>query len=144
MNQKSIYAVVIAILLIGTALVFVENKKESESLKLNKIMEKVGYKDITSKELKSMMENKDFTLVNVHYPYIGEIENTDVFIPFDKIGENFNKLPEDKNAKIVLYCQSGGMSSVTARELADLGYTNVMNLRDGMIGWENEGYLLKK
>ncbi len=97
------------------------------------------YQDISTKEFESMLKNKDFTLVNVHIPYIGDIEGTDISIPFNEISDNLDKLPTDKNAKIVLYCQSGGMSAVAADTLSQLGYTNVYNVEGGMIQWQKDG-----
>ncbi len=99
----------------------------------------VEYKDISTKELSEMIKNKDFTLVNVHIPYIGDIEGTDVSIPFNEIANNLDKLPKDKNVKIVLYCQSGNMSAIAADTLAQLGYTNVYNMKGGMIQWQKDG-----
>ena len=99
-----------------------------------------GYSDITSVQLKELLANKDFYLVNVHTPYAGEIEGTDAFIPYDEIAQNLDKLPNDKNAKIVLYCQSGRMSEIAAQELSDLGYTNVYNHLFGMHDWQSKGY----
>jgi len=101
-----------------------------------------SYTDINAAELATMLENKDFLLINVHVPYAGEIEGTDVFIPFNEIEQNLDKLPADKGAKLVVYCRSGGMSAIAARTLVKLGYTNVWNLDRGMIGWEQAGYSL--
>lgn len=97
------------------------------------------YTDISTKELARMLENKDFTLVNVHIPYIGDIAGTDLSIPFNKIADNLDKLPSDKNAKIVLYCQSGSMSAIAADTLVRLGYRNVYNVEGGMIQWQRDG-----
>ncbi len=97
------------------------------------------YTDVTSDGLAAMMENKDFPLINVHIPYAGEIENTDDFIPFNEVSANLDKLPEDKDAQIVIYCRSGGMSAQTAQELVQMGYTNVWNLDGGMNGWTASG-----
>ncbi len=102
------------------------------------------YQDISTKELADMLESKDFTLVNVHVPYIGDIEKTDVSIPFNEIVDNLDKLPEDKSSKIVLYCQSGSMSKVAADTLSQLGYTNVYDVKGGMIQWQKEGNTLLK
>lgn len=106
---------------------------------------KKSYKDITSDELYTMLTNKDFYFVNVHIPYEGEIEKTDAFIPYNEIDKNLDKLPKDKNAKIVLYCRSGRMSAEAAVKLTDLGYTNVYNHLLGIHDWQARGYkILKK
>ncbi len=55
---------------------------------------------------------------------------------------NLAKLPQDKGAKIVLYCRSGSMSATAARVLVKQGYTNVYNLDGGMIGWQQAGFPL--
>ncbi len=91
-----------------------------------------------------MLKQKDFFFVNVHVPYEGEIQNTDVFIPYNEIASNLDKLPKDKNAKIVLYCRSGRMSGIAAQTLIKLGYTNVSHLAGGMIAWEKSGYVIIK
>ena len=98
------------------------------------------YTNITSGQLYEMLKNKDFYFVNVHIPYEGEIEGTDAFVPYNEIAQNLDKLPEDKNAKIVLYCRSGKMSEIAAQELSDLGYTNVYNHQFGMHDWQSKGY----
>ena len=99
-----------------------------------------GFAVLQSQQLEAMLRNKDFLFVNVHIPYAGEIENTDVFIPYDKIADNLGKLPKDKNAPIVLYCRSGHMSEMAAQQLADLGYTHVSHLNGGMIAWKKSGH----
>lgn len=103
-----------------------------------------GYRDISSWELNSMMTNKDFILINVHIPYGGEIDRTDMFIPYDEIAQDLGKLPADKGSKIVVYCMSGRMSTIAAEELARRGYTNILNLDGGMISWEKSGFTLIK
>ena len=95
-----------------------------------------SYTDVSADGLALMLENKDFPLINVHIPYAGEIEGTDEFIPFDQIEQNIDKLPGDKDTRLVIYCRSGGMSGISARTLVELGYTDVWNLDGGMIAWE--------
>ena len=103
------------------------------------------YTDITPAQLAEMLNasRKDFTFINTHIPYEGEIAQTDAFIPFEENGpQRVNEYPADKNARIVLYCRSGRMSSIVAKELVQAGYTHVWNLDGGMIAWEKAGFEL--
>lgn len=81
------------------------------------------------------MQNKDAMVINVHVPYEGEIDQTDAFIPYDRIVGD-PRLPKDKNSEILLYCRSGRMSEQAAAALIQAGYTNVADLKGGMNGWE--------
>lgn len=98
------------------------------------------FRRLTSDQLSAMLPNKDFFFVNVHIPYEGEIAGTDGFIPFDRIAENIDRLPEDKDRPIVLYCLSGRMSEIAAREFLRLGYSKVSDLAGGMIDWKESGF----
>ena len=103
-----------------------------------------SYTDVTAAELNTMLASKDFTLINVHIPFEGNIAKTDLSVPYDQIELNLGRLPADKNAKIVLYCRSGRMSSMAARELVGLGYTNIWELSGGMVAWEQAGLKINR
>lgn len=95
-----------------------------------------SYTNVSVEELRNMLESKDFTFVNVHIPFEGDIPDTDLSIPYNEIEQYLDRLPAEKDARIVLYCRSGRMSSIAAERLVSLGYTNVWNLEGGMIAWE--------
>lgn len=95
--------------------------------------------DISPDTLSSMMGEKDFTLLNVKTPYIGEIDGTDLYIPYTDLTARASELPADKEAKIVVYCRTGNESAVAAQTLIDLGYTNIDNLDGGMTAWVASG-----
>ncbi len=103
---------------------------------------KGSYTDISPQQLNAMLAHKDFFLVDVHVPHQGRLPNLDARIAYDKIADNLNLLPTDMNARIVLTCRSGRMSTIASNTLADLGYTHVFNLVGGFDGWQAAGYPL--
>ena len=46
---------------------------------------------------------------------------------------------EDKNAKIVVYCKSGGRSALATNTLKLMGYTNVISMDGGFTAWSEAG-----
>jgi phage shock protein E len=56
-------------------------------------------------------------------------------IPFDVIADN---LPtEDRSARIIVYCRSGGRSGVAYDTLTDLGFTKILDF-GGVGNWRGE------
>ena len=97
-----------------------------------------GYRQINPTQLKKMLENKNFDLINVHIPYQGDIPKTDANIAFNRINDIIEQYP-DKGSLLVLYCMSGPMSRYASRELVKLGYTNIVELTGGSNEWRRLG-----
>ncbi len=99
-----------------------------------------GYQTLTIDAFADILaRNKSqYTVVNVHIPYEGEIEGTDAKIPYNDVNALMAALP-DKNAPIILYCRSGRMSDIASRALLDKGYTRIWDVPGGMIAWEASG-----
>src|SRR3989338_7982260 len=133
MNYKIMTVIFVAVIFFISFLLFQKSQPKI-----------VNFTTLTSEKLFTMLSQKDFFFVNVHIPYEGEIKNTDAFIPYDRIADNLEKLPKDKDAKIVLYCKSGRMSEIVARELTQLGYMQITHLSGGMIDWKKNGYEIVK
>lgn len=106
------------------------------------IVDNGTYLDISPAQLHDMFENKDFILVNTDVGYVAEIPGTDLFIPYIRVEQYLNQLPQNRTTKIVLYASSSSESSIAAEKLVELGFTNVLNLTDGILGWYSQGYIL--
>ena len=96
-------------------------------------------KMITATELNQIMQNEDIFLVDVHTPEQQHIKGTDLFIPYNEIEKDIDKLPKDKNTAIYLYCKGGPMGNAAARSLHELGYSNLINLEGGAKAWQDAG-----
>lgn len=92
------------------------------------------YHTITKQELKDLIQSKEsFVLLDVR----GEDEwkaghiGGAVFMPHWFVSLKIGDIVPDKNTKIVTYCLSGGRSSVAAKTLVDMGYTDVSSMEGG-------------
>ncbi len=96
---------------------------------------------LTVNELADILANHpdDYTIINVHIPYNGEIEGTDLHIPYNDIPALTSALP-NKDTAIILYCGSGSMSAQASEALIEQGYTRVWDLSGGMSAWKASGH----
>jgi rhodanese-related sulfurtransferase len=143
MTRSKMVSMLIVLLLLAACNGTATNQPAVEVVGKQVSVDGGSYTDVSVAELQTMLANKDFTFVNVHIPFEGDIAGTDLSIPYDQISQNLDKLP-DKNAKIVLYCRSGRMSAIAAETLVGLGYTNIWNLDGGMVDWEQAGYTIER
>ena len=136
MKQSNIRTVFFTVMTAFAAFVYVTPGVGAANIK--------AYKNITLNQFLSLMDNKDFFLVNVHIPYQGEIPKTDISIPYNAIEQYKNMLPEDKHTKIIVYCMGGYMGNIAAEKLVRMGYTRVFNFVGGMNAWMKIGKSLEK
>jgi rhodanese-related sulfurtransferase len=101
-----------------------------------------SWANVTPDRLAEMLLTKDFTFVNVKTPYIGEIDRTDLYIPYDQLTARASELPQVKSSRILVYCRSGAESAIASQTLITLGYTNIWNLDGGMTAWQASGRTL--
>jgi len=92
----------------------------------------VGVQLVNPTMFSELVKKSDGFLVDVHIPEQTHIPGTDAHIPHNEINQNINRLPQDKNTPILVYCRSGNMSKRATREIAELGYTNVYELDGGI------------
>lgn len=140
MKRMLIFSILIGVLLLGACSSAVTGDSPNDVSGEKVSVEGGMYTNISPGELKTMLDKKDFTFINVHIPFQGDIPDTDLSIPYNQIEGNLDRLPEEKDARIVLYCRSGSMSDVASRTLVKLGYSNVWNLKGGFNAWQEAGY----
>ena len=63
-------------------------------------------------------------------------------IPLGQLANHTSSLPQD--LPIVAVCRSGNRSSVAISLLKRAGFTNVLNLRGGMLAWARSGLPIKR
>ena len=79
----------------------------------------------------------DFQLIDVREPYEYDIVNIGgELIPVGQINDFLEKISRDK--KVVVHCRSGQRSANVIRDLQGKGYTNLYNLRGGVLAYADE------
>ncbi len=90
------------------------------------------YGVVNQKELEEFRKKKAL-IIDSRTPLefsLGHIPEA-VNIPYNGIRENLDKLPEEKDAPIVVYCNVGHTAYLLIKVLVNNGYTNVFNLLGG-------------
>jgi phage shock protein E len=98
--------------------------------------------EMSPQQLHAALANKDFLLIDVHYPNAGSIPGTDARLAYDNIPALLAFIGPDLDTKVVLTCLMGGMSKSAGNALVALGYRNISELTGGMSAWTTAGYPL--
>lgn len=95
----------------------------------------ISMKEITVQELKSKIDNKeDFQLIDVREPYEYEAANLGgELIPMGAILHETERISKDR--PVVVHCKAGSRSAAIVNELEKRGFSNVYNLKGGILAW---------
>lgn len=95
-------------------------------------------KEITVQELKKMQDNgEDFQLIDVREDFEYEVSNLGgQLIPLAGVLIEADKI--DKNKPVVVMCRSGRRSAAAIMQLEQHGFTNLYNLKGGILAWSEE------
>ncbi len=100
--------------------------------------QKQGYKQISQAQAKEIMDTRsDYILLDVRTEKefaVGHIKGA-ILIPDYEIRLRAEKELPDKAKTILVYCRSGRRSKLAAQDLAELGYTDVLEF-GGIIDWK--------
>ena len=96
-------------------------------------------KEITSLELKQLMDSKaDFQLIDVREQHeFDEANLNGELIPMGEVMDRAGEIAKDK--QVVVHCRSGKRSATVIGALeSQLGYTNLYNLKGGILAYIDE------
>lgn len=96
-------------------------------------------KEITVQELKQLIDDKkDFQLIDVRELFEYEEANLNgEHIPMGDILDNLDKVSKEKT--VIVHCKSGKRSASVVQALeSQFGYTNLHNLKGGIIAYIEE------
>ena len=95
-------------------------------------------KEITAIELKNLKDNKtDYQLIDVREEF--ELEICEIGGEHISMGEVMDHLDKiSKTKQVIIHCKSGGRSGAICQALEAQGFSNVYNLKGGIIAWAND------
>jgi rhodanese-related sulfurtransferase len=94
--------------------------------------------EITVQELKQKIDaDEDFQLIDVREEFEFELSNLNgLLIPLGGILIEADKIAKDK--PVIVHCRSGARSAAAIMQLETQGFTNLYNLKGGIIAWATE------
>ena len=95
-------------------------------------------KEISVQELKEKQDKgEDFQLIDVREDFEYEMSNLGgLLIPLGGILIESDKI--DKTKPVVVMCRSGKRSAAAIMQLEQQGFTNLYNLKGGILAWAGE------
>jgi rhodanese-related sulfurtransferase len=115
-----------------------KNAEMTIDSKLSEVTGRYNASEITATEFMEMYrEGGDYVLIDVRTEFelkSGYIPGA-VHIPHTELESRIGELNIPKDQRIVVYCEAGVRSKKGANALLDEGYTNIIDITDGMVGW---------
>lgn len=112
-----------------------ENSEVIEQQKVEPQIQELG-----SKEFGELVLNKDVVLVDVRTPdefVEGHIPNAlNIDVTNSNFQENIDKIERDQ--PVYIYCRSGGRSGQAMSTMQEMGFTNLIELENGILEWNSE------
>ena len=96
--------------------------------------------EITVQELKEMQDAGDEPFVlDVREEHEYAVANLGgSLIPLQQLPQRLDELDDQKENLVVVHCRSGGRSAQAVQYLQSMGFSNVHNLKGGILAWSRE------
>jgi rhodanese-related sulfurtransferase len=98
------------------------------------------HKTVSPSEAVTLMNDDSTVVIDVREPHEfaeGHITNAR-HIPLGKIEERCYELESHKQNPLIVVCQSGTRSPAACKKLVNLGFTQVFEMKGGMLAWEED------
>lgn len=94
--------------------------------------------EITVEEVKRRKDNnEELNIIDVREDYEYEEYNIGAtLIPLDEMVDRMEELEPFKEKELIIHCRSGARSMQAKLYLEDNGFKNVLNLKGGMLAWQ--------
>ena len=91
---------------------------------------------------KAIDTKEDFALLDVRTPqeFAKSKIAGSINIPVVEVQNKVEKMLPDKNKTVYVYCLSGSRSVHAVDAMVKLGYTNVHDMKSGLLAWRVKGY----
>lgn len=105
-----------------------------------------GFTTISVADLKARLDaGEQLTVLDVRtpqeYTQDGHIAGSKL-LPLDELGQRMGELAQDE--PIACFCRSGNRSRTACTQLAEAGYTNLVNVDGGIGAWAAAGYPVER
>jgi rhodanese-related sulfurtransferase len=105
-----------------------------------------GFTTISVADLKARLDaGEQLTVLDVRTPQEftgdGHIAGAKL-LPLDELGARMGELAKDE--PIACFCRSGNRSRTACTQLAEAGYTNLVNVDGGISAWAAAGYPVER
>ena len=99
---------------------------------------KPSHMEITVQDLRTRLEAGDkFVFIDVREPWEYEEFNLGAqLIPLNTLVNSMYELDEHKDSEIIVHCRSGARSAMAQGLLLANGFKNVLNLKGGVMAWQ--------
>jgi rhodanese-related sulfurtransferase len=93
--------------------------------------------NITVTELRDRIEDgENLNLIDVREEYEYEEDNIGALnIPLGELPDRIEEIEDWKNEEVLVHCRSGKRSENAQKFLESQGFTNVRNVKGGMLAW---------
>ncbi len=90
------------------------------------------FTSVSPEEFTALVHKEDSFVIRAPISWNKVLEGTDLVMEQGDINEYKDVLPSHTATRILVYCRRGNASRVICQQLADAGYTKVINLEGGM------------